>query len=79
MARSTADTTGEKKPFPVRWVVAGVLILLALIFIFQNTGTSRVSFLLWGIQAPAWVWLAIIFLTGVVIGSIFPWFKGRRS
>lgn len=61
-----------------RLVVGIVLAILALVFVFQNTGKGRVNFLFWRFDAPAWTWLVLIFVVGVVVGSIFPWFRRNR-
>jgi uncharacterized integral membrane protein len=63
---------------PSRKLVAGlVLVVLAVVFVFQNTGRGRISFLFWHLTMPAWIWLLSIFVVGVVVGSVFPWL--RRS
>lgn len=62
----------------VRTVLAAVVVVLALIFIFQNTGSGRVSFLVWEFNAPAWIWLVIVFVAGLAVGSVFPWFRRRK-
>jgi uncharacterized integral membrane protein len=53
----------------------GVVVVLALVFIFQNTGQTRIHLLFARIENPAWVWLLILFAAGFVVGSIFPWFR----
>lgn len=58
-------------------VVAGVLALLALVFILQNAGTRRVELLFWDVSAPSWLWMVVLFGAGVVVGSVFPWFRRR--
>ncbi|MGH9117878.1 MAG: lipopolysaccharide assembly protein LapA domain-containing protein [Acidimicrobiales bacterium] len=78
--RSNAQGGGRLR----RWlspkvVVGGALGLLALVFIFQNTARGRVEFLFWDFEAPAWLWLLVIFVAGVVVGSIWPWFRRRRG
>ncbi|TCJ00597.1 LapA family protein [Aeromicrobium sp. IC_218] len=61
----------------VRTVVAVVLALLALTFVFQNTESKSVRFLFWSTSMPAWIWLLVVFAAGVVAGSLFPWFRRR--
>jgi uncharacterized integral membrane protein len=61
--------------FPKKLIVAAVIVVLALTFVFQNTATGRVDFLFWSIEAPAWLWLLIIFLAGALAG----WLFGRRG
>jgi uncharacterized integral membrane protein len=68
-------SSGARRRFPRRLIAPGVIGLLALIFVFQNVDKGRVDFLFWSIEAPAWLWLLIIFLAGAVVGWIF----GRRS
>lgn len=63
---------------PTRLVVSGLIVVLALCFIFQNTASGRLRFLFWSFDAPAWAWIALIFASGLVVGSIFPWFRRRQ-
>lgn len=79
-------TSEPSPPSKTRWrpspkLVAGfILVVLAVVFIFQNTRRGRVSFLFWHLTLPAWTWLLAIFVVGVVVGSVFPWFRrSRRS
>jgi uncharacterized integral membrane protein len=68
-------TPYELTPRIIGAVVIGVL---ALIFIFQNTGRSRVHLLFWNSSRPQWLWLLIVFAAGFIVGSIFPWFRRRH-
>jgi uncharacterized integral membrane protein len=74
-----AERVAESRTVRVRTVVAGVLVILAVVFIFQNTGSRRVHFLFWSMSMPAWIWLLVIFVVGVVAGSVFPWLRKRRD
>jgi uncharacterized integral membrane protein len=56
-----------------------VIGVLALVFVLQNTAQKHVRFLFWSWSMPAWIWLLVIFVAGVVVGSIFPWLRRRRS
>jgi uncharacterized integral membrane protein len=58
-------------------IIAGVIGLLALVFILQNAGSRRVEFLLWDVTAPSWLWMLVLFGAGVAVGSVFPWFRRR--
>lgn len=60
-------------------VVGGVIAILALVFVFQNTDKGKVTFLFWDITAAAWIWLLILFAAGVVTGSMFPWLRRRKK
>jgi uncharacterized integral membrane protein len=55
------------------------LAVLALIFVLQNTDKGRITFWFWDITAPAWIWLVVLFVSGVVVGSVFPWLRLHRA
>ena len=59
-------------------ITALVLAVLALIFVFQNTGRGTVQLYFWEITAPAWVWTLTLFIAGAIVGSLFPWLRRRR-
>lgn len=66
-----------------RWVTpktvtAAVIAALALSFVIQNTNEGRVDFLFWNVSMPAWIWIALVFVAGVAVGSLFPWFRPKR-
>ena len=73
-----AQTQTGSRSVSVKMVVALLLVVLALMFVFQNTGSKNVHFLFWSTSMPAWVWLLAVFVAGVVVGSVFPWFRRRR-
>ena len=61
-------------------LIIGVVIgVVALIFVLQNTRSGRINLLFWHVTAPAWLWLIILFGAGVVVGSLFPWFRRKKK
>ena len=62
-----------------RLIVALVLLVLVVIFIFQNTARGRINVFFWHVTLPTWVWLAGVLVVGVLVGSLFPWFRPRRG
>lgn len=62
----------------VKAVVAVVIAVLALVIVFQNTATGEVRFLFWKASMPVWVWLFVMLVAGVVIGSLIPLLWRRR-
>jgi uncharacterized integral membrane protein len=60
-----------------RTIVIGFLILLVLIFVFQNTEVVRVSFLAWEMSMPRALMILITFLIGLSAGWLFK--KGKRK
>lgn len=55
-------------------VLAIVIAVAALIFVFSNTTVVPLQFLWFKIEAPAWMMLLILFLAGFVSG----FFMGRN-
>lgn len=53
---------------PARDVVALVVVVLAIVFILQNRGTTTIRFLIPDISAPLWTALLISSLLGVALG-----------
>lgn len=62
-----------------REVVALLLLVLALIFVFQNPGRTRIHFLAWHGNAPAWVWIICVFVAGVIVGTLLSWYRRRAT
>jgi uncharacterized integral membrane protein len=59
-----------------RQIIAAIIALVALLFIFQNTKTGHFHFLWFDFQAPVWFWMLIVFAGGVATGLLF---AGRRA
>jgi uncharacterized integral membrane protein len=73
-----SEQAAQSRSISPKMVVAGVVALLALVFIVQNTASKRVHFLFWSTSMPAWIWLLVVFAAGVLVGSAFPWLRRRR-
>ena len=69
-------------PAKQRWrpsgkqIVAAIILVAALLFIFQNTKTGDFHFLWFDFKAPVWFWMLVVFCAGVVTGALF---AGRRA
>lgn len=74
-----ANAPSSDSKVNARVIVAAVLAALAVTFIFQNAGTARVHLLFWTLSLPGWIWLLLIFLAGVAVGSIFPWLRRKKK
>ena len=66
------------RPSP-KLIIGAVIALFALVFVFQNTDRKTVSFLWMDFNAPAWMWLLVIFLAGAVVGYTFARRRARRA
>ena len=51
-------------------IIGGVIAVLSLIFIFQNTSTGHVDFLWFDFEAPRWVWMILLFRAGMLTGVL---------
>jgi len=54
-----------------RNIIGGVIVIAALLVIFQNTETGTFNFLFFDIKAPRWVWLLAVFAAGFASGHLF--------
>ena len=60
-------------------IFAVIVVILAGVFIFQNTESSSASFLWLDLEAPTWVWFFILFLVGVAVGWFGHMLRLRRQ
>lgn len=52
-----------------------LLVVLVVIFIFQNTHDATLHFLMFTLTMPEWLSFTIVLLVGLVVG----WFLGGRG
>lgn len=76
---ATTDAPSEKKWLTGKMILVLVILVLALIFIFSNLGSATLYFLGFKFIAPGWIWFLALLAAGVVIGSIFPWFRKKKK
>lgn len=60
-------------------IVAIIIAVAALAFVFSNVAPATLRFLFLQFTMPAWGWFLLVLVAGVVIGSLFPWFRPRRK
>lgn len=68
----------QSKSNNARAVVAIIITIAALAFVFSNVGPATLRFLFLEFTMPAWGWFLAVLAAGVVIGSLFPWFRPRK-
>jgi uncharacterized integral membrane protein len=78
MMNEPPRTEERYRPSP-KVVVGAIIAILALVFVFQNTDKKTVNFLWMDFDAPAWMWLLVIFLAGSVVGYTFARRRARRA
>lgn len=73
-----SQTAGRKRSVSPKAIFAVVILILSLIFVFSNLKPATVDFLIFHLTLPGWIWFLLLLAAGVVIGSLFPWFRPRR-
>ena len=64
-----------------RLIVAAVALVVALIFIFQNSERVETTFLVFNVTTRLWVGLVVAALVGVILGLVLgaAWSRRRRG
>lgn len=60
-------------------VTALILLAISLAFVLSNLGTGTIMFLGFRFVMPVWIWFLAVLVVGVVIGSLFPWFRPKSK
>ena len=69
--KNTEEFTPAKKGgFPLRNVVAGIIGVLALVIIVQNSASTPVHLFGWTVTLPLWLLLLIFFVAGVLLSGL---------
>jgi uncharacterized integral membrane protein len=82
-----AEDVGAAKQSSRQWkdyltarnIIAAVIGIAALLFIFQNTKTGHFHFLWFDISAPTWFWLLGLFAAGFGTGLLFARLRAKRA
>ncbi len=69
----------QKKKKTLFWVLAGIIVVLALIFTFQNTTPTEINFLFVELKGPLFLVIVIVFLLGFILGRIFPFLRKKKK
>lgn len=71
--------TDDAKVNSGKAIIAIIITIVALAFVFSNVGPATLHFLFMQFTMPAWGWFLAVLVAGVVIGSLFPWFRPRKK
>jgi uncharacterized integral membrane protein len=71
-------TEGDRKRVSPSLVIGLVALVLAIIFIAQNTDSHPVTFLFWDGDTSTWVVIVIAMILGALIDRIGTWAWHRR-
>ncbi|QIK64481.1 LapA family protein [Leucobacter viscericola] len=73
------NSSSESNRSNTKAIVAILLAIATLAFVFSNVGEATLHFLFLRFTMPTWAWFLAVLLSGVVIGSLFPWFRPKKS
>lgn len=76
---SVGDNDASKSVISSKAIISIIIAIAALTFVFSNVAPATLRFLVFQFTMPAWGWFLAILLSGVVIGSLFPWFRPRKK
>jgi uncharacterized integral membrane protein len=68
--KSTSGSSGAKSGINPRWIVGGVLLLLAVIFILENREPATIRLLIPLVIMPQWAALTITLVIGFAAGAL---------
>lgn len=77
--RSPGEIAAEKRQRSTKAIIAIFLAITTLAFVFSNVGEATLHFLFLRFTMPTWAWFLAVLLSGVVIGSLFPWFRPKKT
>jgi uncharacterized integral membrane protein len=75
------EVEGRDRRQVTRLVVAGVLVLVGLIFVLQNSERVETTFLVFNVTTRLWVGLLCALVLGAILGQIVEaaWQRRRRG
>lgn len=75
----TQGTGGESKGGNGPLIGGGILLVLLLFFIFQNTADTTFKYLFWDFTLPLWLGLLVTAVVAFVVGQLaLLWRRHRR-
>jgi uncharacterized integral membrane protein len=75
------DVDGIEETAEWNWkmIAAGVVAVLVMIFILQNTEKRSIQFLFFDWTVGTWVALLVTFVLGMLVGWLLAWFIRSRK
>ncbi len=68
-----------KKGISGKTITALILLAISLAFVLSNLESGTIMFLGFRFVMPVWIWFLGVLVVGVVIGSLFPWFRPKNK
>jgi uncharacterized integral membrane protein len=73
------SSEGVDKRRAMRMLVAGIVIVVAVIFMSQNNDEVELNFLMFSVSTRLWVGLLITLLLGAILGQVAESLWDRRK
>jgi uncharacterized integral membrane protein len=73
------DDRAERSGVSPALIVLGVLAIVAVIFIVQNSDRTNIDFLFLDFASPKWLTLLLAIGLGIVLDRLFMYWWNRRS
>jgi uncharacterized integral membrane protein len=78
-ANERGDAQQDKKPVSLTLIIGLIALVLAIIFIAQNTDSHDVNFLFWDGEMSTWLVIVIALVLGALIDRVATWAWRRRK
>jgi uncharacterized integral membrane protein len=78
-SRAMSDTTAKPAKNNTRAIIAIIVAVGVLTFVFSNVAPATLRFLFMQFTMPAWAWFLVVLVAGFVIGSLFPWLRAKSK
>jgi uncharacterized integral membrane protein len=79
MENAPTQPADEKWRPTTKQIIAAIIGVVALLFIFQNDNTGHFHFLWFDFTAPVWLWLLVIFGAGIATGLLIASRRAQRK
>jgi uncharacterized integral membrane protein len=79
MANGEHPVEPQGRRFGAKGIAIVVVIVLALVFVLQNTDETRVRFLMFDSRTGTWLALVIAFALGLLLGWLLPRLRDREG
>lgn len=73
------DSDPDRRPVRPGLIIGLVALVLFLVFIFQNTEETTVTFLWMELTLAEWIYFVVIFLLGAIVGWVGRWRQVQKA
>lgn len=76
---ASTPAPATKRGISGKTITALILLAISLAFVLSNLEAGTIMFLGFQFVMPVWIWFLGVLIVGVVIGSLFPWFRPKSK